>query len=103
MSSSTLRPCAVEVHKPVAIVDGQSEEIQKRQAEETGNLRSDAAALFPHIKCGHPQVFLPESGKLQKQIAGLIDIRHLAADPVDPDSIVAFDFARFLRHFVRDK
>src|ERR1700676_902952 len=94
---------AVEVNEAVAVVDGKSEEVQERQAEEARDLCSEAAALFPHIERCHPQVFLAESGKLQYQVAGLVDISYLAVNPVDAGPTVTFDLADLSGHFVRNQ
>ena len=93
---------AVEAYKAVAVINGESKEIQDRQAEESGNLGSEAAALIPHIKCGYPQIFLAEAREFEKYISGLIDVGDLATDPVDSGPIVAADMTRLFGHFVRN-
>src|SRR5579864_2075465 len=94
---------AVEVYQAIAVVNGQSKEIQEGQAEKTGNFRSEAAALVPHIKCGHTKIFLAESSKLEKQIAGLIHVRDLTVDSADSGLGVTIYLADLRGHFVRNE
>ena len=100
---SCLLQRTVEINEAVAVVNGQGEEIQERQAEESRDFCSEVAALVPHVKCGHPEVFLPETGELKIQIAGLVDIRHLAVDAVDPGASIQVDLADLSGHFIGDK
>jgi hypothetical protein len=70
------------------------------RTKETGNLRSWAAVLLPHIEGG---VILADAANCRTRSLVWLNIRYPAVDPIDPGASFGAELTRFFVHFVRNE